>query len=121
MATNKNYLQEIEDLKVQLEEVQRELEQYKNRVETLAESMADYRVLWMTVCRENELLKRELPSDADYPCYSQARYEEGSSPYYKHRQHSCKYIIRLIGLIHLTGLPSGPSSTGKKLDLDDDE
>jgi cell division septum initiation protein DivIVA len=47
---NKNYLQEVEDLKVQLEEVQRELEQYKNRVKSLADSMADYRAHWMTVC-----------------------------------------------------------------------
>jgi len=68
---NQDYLQDIEDLKVQLEEVQRELEQYKNRVESLADSMADYRERWMTACQENELLKRELPSDVDYPCFSQ--------------------------------------------------
>jgi vacuolar-type H+-ATPase catalytic subunit A/Vma1 len=81
VGENQNLLKEVERLKLQLEEVERELEQYKIRVENISEVMVDYRERWMNACRENELLMREVPSDADYPCYSQVRPEERSSPY----------------------------------------
>jgi predicted nucleic acid-binding Zn-ribbon protein len=82
VAKNQNLLEEVERLKLQLEEAERELKQYKIRVEKMSEKMVDYRELWMNARRENELLMREIPSDADYPCYSQVRPEEGSSPYH---------------------------------------
>jgi hypothetical protein len=78
---NQNLLQEVEHLKLQLEEAKRELEQYRDKIRVETEKMVDYRELWMNERRENELLKRELPSDADYPCFSQIRPGEGSSPY----------------------------------------
>ena len=61
------------------------LEQYKISVEKMAERIVEYRTLWMNACRENELLKREIPSDADCPCFSQVRPDDRSSsyPYYK--------------------------------------
>ena len=68
-ARNENHLEEVERLKLQLEEAKAALEQYQTRVESMAEMMVDYRELWKNACRENELLKRELPSDAEYPCF----------------------------------------------------
>lgn len=78
---NQNLLEEVDRLKLQLEDTQSMLEQYQTRLEKMVERMVEYRELWMNLCRENELLKREVPSDADYPCYSQCRPEERSSPY----------------------------------------
>jgi restriction endonuclease S subunit len=80
-AKNKNLLEEVAALKFQVEVAQRALEEYQTRVEDLTERMVEYRELWKNLRRENELLKREVPSDGDYPCYSQSRPEDGSSPY----------------------------------------
>lgn len=85
-AKNQHLHEEVDQLSLQLEDVGIALEQYQSRVEWLAEKMVEYRDLWKNECRENELLKREVPSDADYPCYSQSRPEEGSSPYHKYNQ-----------------------------------
>lgn len=85
-AKNQNLLEEVEHLKLQLEDAQRVIEQYQTRVEWVAEKMDEYSELWKNVSKENELLMREVPSDVDYPCYSQSRPEEGSSPYHNHNQ-----------------------------------
>ena len=80
-ARNQILLEEVESLKLQLENVKIALEQNQTRFDGMAEMMAHYRGLWMNACRENELLKREVPSDADCPCYSQTRPEDRSSPF----------------------------------------
>jgi hypothetical protein len=80
-ARNQSLLEEVEGLKLQLEDAKNALEQNQTRLEGMAEMMVHYRELWKNTSRENELLRREVPSDADYPCYSQTRPEERSSPF----------------------------------------
>jgi hypothetical protein len=84
---NPALVEELEMLKVSLEAALGELAETTKHLERTREKARHYRGLWMSECRYNKLLSRELPPGASVDSFSQARDWDNSSPYY---MHNCK-------------------------------